>query len=171
MDKTSVIPGRLYSADNFPRKCTPENFSTSVMFSKKFALLLLLTPFVAAAPAESLDKRQTVDTSNHCGQLLLHSGNDYNHLLNLYPVGQWDTVTAGQYTMYLDQWGKANASSGQSCANFVSLSGTTLAWKNQWTWSGGSGVKSYTNVNLNANLNKQLSAIKSIQVSPLPRTA
>ncbi|KXN82941.1 putative xyloglucan-specific endo-beta-1,4-glucanase A [Leucoagaricus sp. SymC.cos] len=112
------------------------------MFSKKFSLLLLLAPFVAAAPVEGLEKRQSLDTSSHCGQ--------------------WDTVAAGQYTMYLDQWGKGNASGGQSCANFISLSGTTLAWKNNWTWQGGSGVKSYTNINLNANLNKQLSAIKTI---------
>jgi len=115
------------------------------MFSKKLAFLLLLAPFVAAAPAESLETRQSIDTSTHCGP--------------------WDAVTAGQYTMYLDQWGMGNASSGQSCANLVSLSGTTLAWRNQWTWSGGSGVKSYTNVNLNTNLNKQLSAIKSISAS------
>lgn len=66
--------------------------------------------------------------------------------------------------MYLDQWGKDNASSGQSCANVVSLSGTNLAWQNTWTWQGGSGVKSYTNINLNANLNKQLSAIQNIDV-------
>ncbi|KAF9451591.1 glycoside hydrolase family 12 protein [Macrolepiota fuliginosa MF-IS2] len=112
------------------------------MFSKKFALLLLLAPFVASAPTEVIEKRQSLDTANHCGQ--------------------WDTVVAGQYTLYLDQWGMGNASSGQSCANLVSLSGTNLVWKNQWTWNGGNGVKSYTNINLNTNLNKQLSAIKSI---------
>jgi hypothetical protein len=67
--------------------------------------------------------------------------------------------------MYLDQWGMGNAQSGQSCANLVSLSGTNLAWKNAWNWQGGNGVKSYTNINLNANLNKQLSAIRSINVS------
>jgi len=66
--------------------------------------------------------------------------------------------------MYLDQWGKDNASSGQSCASLVSLSGTNLAWKDSWTWQGGSGVKSYTNINLDANLNRQLSAINSINV-------
>ncbi|KAF5354235.1 hypothetical protein D9756_007231 [Leucocoprinus leucothites] len=112
------------------------------MFSKTLSALLLLAPFVLAAPAESFDKRQSIDTSQHCGQ--------------------WDTVAAGQYTMYLDQWGMGNASGGQSCANLVSLSGTNLAWRNNWTWQGGNGVKSYTNINLNSNLNKQLSAIRSI---------
>nr|CDJ79826.1 xyloglucanase precursor [Leucoagaricus gongylophorus] len=115
------------------------------MFSKKLTAILLLAPFVFAAPVEDVGKRQSVDTSQHCGQ--------------------WDTVTAGQYTMYLDQWGKDNASSGQSCANVVSLSGTNLAWQNTWTWQGGSGVKSYTNINLNANLNKQLSAIQNIDAA------
>jgi xyloglucan-specific endo-beta-1,4-glucanase len=42
------------------------------------------------------------------------------------------------------------------------MSGSTLAWKTTWTWTGGSGVKSYTDIQLNVGLNKQLSAIKSI---------
>jgi len=106
----------------------------------KLAVIVLLTPFALAAPAAELDKRQ--DTSSHCGQ--------------------WDTVTAGQYTLYLDQWGKGGASSGSDCASITSLSGTTIAWKNTWNWVGGTGVKSYTNINLNSGLNKQLSAISSI---------
>lgn len=44
------------------------------------------------------------------------------------------------------------------------MSGTTLAWKTTWTWNGGTGVKSYTNIQLNAGLNKKLSAIASIPV-------
>ncbi|KAJ3562944.1 hypothetical protein NP233_g9265 [Leucocoprinus birnbaumii] len=115
------------------------------MFLKSFSALLLLTQIALAAPSGELEKRQSIDTSVHCGQ--------------------WDAITAGQYTLYLDQWGKGNAQSGQSCANFASLSGTTLAWKNNWTWTGGNGVKSYTNINLNANLNKQLSAIKTINAA------
>ncbi|XP_006456033.1 hypothetical protein AGABI2DRAFT_227728 [Agaricus bisporus var. bisporus H97] len=115
------------------------------MLSKKLSFFLLLAPFVASAPAASLEQRQGIDTSTHCGQ--------------------WDTILAGQYTLFLDQWGKDNANSGQSCANFVSLSGTNVAWKNSWTWSGGNGVKSYTNVNLNANLNRQLSNVNRIPAS------
>ncbi|KAL0581451.1 hypothetical protein V5O48_000605 [Marasmius crinis-equi] len=114
------------------------------MFSfSKLLSLAVLVPLIYAAPAteNALEKRQ-LDTASHCGQ--------------------WDTVVAGQYTLYVNQWGKGNAVSGQSCANLVSLSGTTVAWKNNWTWSGGNGVKSYTNINLNNNLNKQLSAVKSI---------
>ncbi|KAF8192991.1 concanavalin A-like lectin/glucanase [Pholiota molesta] len=84
----------------------------------------------------------TIDTSSHCGQ--------------------WDSVAAGQYSLILDQWGLSGASSGSDCAQLTSLSGTTVAWKTTWTWTGGSGVKSFTNMQLDSGLNKQLSAIKSI---------
>ncbi|KAF8154603.1 glycoside hydrolase family 12 protein [Crassisporium funariophilum] len=109
--------------------------------TKTFALLCLL-PFVLAAPVDEFYKRQTIDTSSHCGQ--------------------WDSVTAGPYSLILDQWGASGASSGSDCASLTSFSGTTVAWKNPWTWVGGTGVKSYTNMQLNNGLNKQLSAIKSI---------
>ncbi|KAF8994059.1 glycoside hydrolase family 12 protein [Cyathus striatus] len=108
----------------------------------KLALFLAFIPFISAAPATELKARQSFDTSSHCGQ--------------------WDTVTAGQYSLLLDQWGKDGASSGSDCASLTSLSGTTIAWKSTWTWTGGNGVKSFTNIQLNSGLNKQLSAIKSI---------
>ncbi|TFK37098.1 concanavalin A-like lectin/glucanase [Crucibulum laeve] len=110
--------------------------------SVKLSLLLFLVPFVIAAPFTEVEKRQTIDTSSHCGQ--------------------WDSITAGSYSLLLDQWGKDGASSGSDCASLTSLSGTTIAWKNTWSWTGGNGVKSYTNIQLNNGLNKQLSAIKSI---------
>ncbi|KAG6890337.1 hypothetical protein C0992_002320 [Termitomyces sp. T32_za158] len=109
----------------------------------KFASIVLLAPLVFAAPAKELElvKRQ-VDTSSHCGQ--------------------WDAVTAGQYTLFLDQWGLSGASSGSDCASLTSLSGTTIAWKNTWTWVGGTGVKSFTNIAVNSGLNQRLSDISSI---------
>ncbi|EIW55688.1 concanavalin A-like lectin/glucanase [Trametes versicolor FP-101664 SS1] len=112
------------------------------MFAKSFTLLLLSLPFlVSAAPAE-LEARASIDTSSHCGQ--------------------WDTVTAGQYELLLDQWGISGATSGSQCANLISLSGSTISWKTTWQWTGGSGVKSFSNIQLNQGLNKQLSAIKSM---------
>jgi xyloglucan-specific endo-beta-1,4-glucanase len=109
------------------------------MFSRKLVVLASLLPFIAAAPvADSAD----IDTSSHCGQ--------------------YDSVTAGQYSLNLDQWGKASATSGQSCAQLTSLNGNTIAWTTTWTWSGGGGVKSYTDMQLNAGLNQKLSAITSI---------
>ncbi|KAF5381601.1 hypothetical protein D9615_005423 [Tricholomella constricta] len=110
----------------------------------KLAVIVLLAPFALAAPSAELEKR-ALDTSNHCGQ--------------------WDTVIAGQYTLYINQWGKSGASSGSDCAALTSLSGTTIAWKNTWNWVGGNGVKSYTNINLNSGLNKRLSAISTIPSS------
>ncbi|KAK7036677.1 hypothetical protein VNI00_011342 [Paramarasmius palmivorus] len=105
----------------------------------KLSLLLGLVPFIAASPAHL--KRQ-VDGEEHCGQ--------------------WDQIVVGQYTVYVNQWGKDNANSGESCATVTSLEGTTIGWENRWNWSGGQGVKSYTNVNLNEGIGGQLSAISSI---------
>ncbi|KAG7440470.1 concanavalin A-like lectin/glucanase [Guyanagaster necrorhizus] len=101
-----------------------------------------LTPFVIAAPSE-LQKR--VDTTTYCGQ--------------------YDSVDTGTYTLYLDQWGKDNADSGSDCASVTSTSGTNIAWTTTWTWSGGSGVKSFTNINVNDGLDVKLSAISSIKSS------
>ncbi|KAJ6627868.1 concanavalin A-like lectin/glucanase [Mycena sp. CBHHK59/15] len=114
------------------------------MFSlTNLSALLLLTPFVSSAPATDLAERATaIDTSSHCGL--------------------FDSVVAGSYSLLLNQWGASGASSGSDCASLTSLSGTTLAWKTTWTWTGGNGVKSFTNINVNSGINKQLSAISSI---------
>ncbi|KAJ7054102.1 glycoside hydrolase family 12 protein [Mycena amicta] len=109
------------------------------MFAK-LATLLLLLPFITAAPVE--ERATAIDTGTHCGQ--------------------WDTVVVTPYTLFLDQWGLSGASSGSDCATLATLSGTTLAWKTTWNWVGGTGVKSFTNINLNTGINKQLSAIKTI---------
>ncbi|ETW75161.1 glycoside hydrolase family 12 protein [Heterobasidion irregulare TC 32-1] len=100
-------------------------------------LITLTLPILAlAAP---LSRR--LDTSSYCGH--------------------WDTIPAGSYTVLLDQWGTKGAT-GQSCAQLTSLSGSNLAWVTDWTWSGGNGIKSYTNVQLDKGVNQQLSAIKSM---------
>ena len=41
--------------------------------------------------------------------------------------GQWDVVTYNQYSLLLDQWGKDNAESGQTCASITSANGDTIA--------------------------------------------
>lgn len=80
-------------------------------------------------------------------------------------LGQHDSVTAGSYyTLLLDQWNVSDATYGSCCASLMYVKGTTVAWKNVWNWGGGSRVKSFTNMQLNSGLNKQLSAIKSIWV-------
>ncbi|KAI0087216.1 concanavalin A-like lectin/glucanase [Irpex rosettiformis] len=114
------------------------------MLSKSalFLLPLFLSSSLASPTPLDIEARASVDTSSHCGQ--------------------WDTVTAGPYTLFLDLWGESGASSGSQCSNVVSLSGSTIAWKTTWTWTGGSGVKSFSNIQLNNGINKQLSAISSI---------
>ncbi|KAA1472626.1 concanavalin A-like lectin/glucanase [Dentipellis sp. KUC8613] len=108
-----------------------------------FALPLLLPPLTAASP---LTRRQ-IDTSSHCGQ--------------------WDTVAiAGTaYTLILDQWGLAGASAGSDCARVTGVSGGAVAWAANWTWTGGTGVKSFTNVGLDDGLNVQVG-----QISAMPTT-
>lgn len=74
----------------------------------------------------------------------------------------WGSVTAGQYTIYQNNWGASAATSGSQCTTYSSISGTTVAWSTSWTWAGGSSsVKSYSNVALE-NVNKKLSAVSSI---------
>ncbi|EIM84172.1 uncharacterized protein STEHIDRAFT_82609 [Stereum hirsutum FP-91666 SS1] len=100
----------------------------------------MLFPLLALA---SLSLVFALDTSSHCGQ--------------------WDTIDTGiQYSILLDQWGASGASSGVSCASITSVSGSSVAWVNNWTWTGGTGVKSFTNVQLNDGINQQLSAISSM---------
>ncbi|KAJ7182727.1 glycoside hydrolase family 12 protein [Mycena crocata] len=131
------------------------------MFGRLSTLLLLLVPFILASPTPELVERQTIDTATHCSILNVDLTTRFFKLI-FFIQGQWDTVVAGGYTLFLYQWGLSGASSGSDCANLQSLSGTTLAWKTTWTWTGGTGVKSYTNINANNGLNKQLSAIKTI---------
>ena len=118
-------------------------------FKKTLLLLpLFLSGSLASPTPHDLEPRASaVDTSSHCGQ--------------------WDTVTAGSYTLFLDLWGEGGATSGSQCSNIISLSGNTVSWKTTWTWTGGTGVKSFSNIQLNDGVNKQLSAISSMPVSSL----
>lgn len=105
------------------------------------ATFLALLPFVYSSP--TLERRQ-VDTSQHCGQ--------------------WDTVTAGVYTMFVNLWGISGAT-GSQCSQITSLSGSTIAWKTTWQWSGGSGVKSFSNVQLDDGVGIQLGEISNMPTS------
>ncbi|KAF5391002.1 hypothetical protein D9757_003971 [Collybiopsis confluens] len=116
-----------------------------MLFCSKLVLLTLL-PLVLAAPAPApgaeVEERAT-EATTFCGQ--------------------WDTSASGNYELLLDQWGLSGASSGSSdCASITSSSGSTIAWTTTWKWIGGTGVKSFTNIQLNAGINRQLSAIGTI---------
>ncbi|TDL20531.1 concanavalin A-like lectin/glucanase [Rickenella mellea] len=105
------------------------------------SLTALIVAAPLAEPGTDLETRASIDTGTHCGT--------------------WDTVQAGQYSLNLNQWG-INGATGSQCAGLKSLSGTTVSWWTTWSWSSNGGVKSFTNIQLNTNLNKKLSAIKSI---------
>ncbi|KII85971.1 glycoside hydrolase family 12 protein [Plicaturopsis crispa FD-325 SS-3] len=115
------------------------------MFSLAHSLFLLpLLPLISASPLAA--PRADIDTSYHCGQ--------------------WDTVAVGStYTLNLDLWGESGATSGSQCSALTSVSGSTVAWVTNWTWTGGTGVKSFSSMQLDAGINQQLSAISSIPTS------
>ncbi|KAF4987459.1 hypothetical protein FGRMN_10362 [Fusarium graminum] len=69
--------------------------------------------------------------------------------------------TAG-YTVYHNNWGRGDATSGSQCTTFNSYKSGSFSWSTKWSWAGGNiHVKSYSNVALE-NINKKVSAIKSI---------
>lgn len=51
--------------------------------------------------------------------------------------GQWDSTVTGDYTVYNNLWGQADATSGSQCTGVDGLSGKTLKWHTSWSWTGG----------------------------------
>ncbi|KAL1801003.1 hypothetical protein ACET3X_001345 [Alternaria dauci] len=77
--------------------------------------------------------------------------------------GQWDSTVTGDYTVYNNLWGQAQASAGGwQCTGVDGLSGRSLKWHTSWAWAGGPGhVKSYANV-VTKITQKALSSVKSL---------
>lgn len=77
--------------------------------------------------------------------------------------GKWDSVPAGQYSLFNDLWNEQNAEWGSwQTSQITSMSGNTVAWTTTYNWIGGSQVKSFADIQLNAGINQQLSAISSM---------
>lgn len=111
------------------------------------ALVFLSSSVLSVLGKPILEVRDTVDTSVYCGQ--------------------WDSVAAGSYSLLLDLWGESGATSGSQCSHLTSLDGSTVSWTTNWTWVGGTGVKSFSNIQLNEGINTQVSAISSMPVSSI----
>ncbi|KAH3916454.1 hypothetical protein HBI56_045690 [Parastagonospora nodorum] len=116
------------------------------LFIMKLTLFTLasVTALAVAAPApqviETLEKR-----ADYCGQ--------------------WDNQIIGDFTVYNNLWGKADATSGSQCTGVDGLSNGTLKWHTKWSWAGGAGkVKSYANV-VTKITSKALSEVKSLPSS------
>lgn len=76
--------------------------------------------------------------------------------------GQWDSFSAGPYTIYQNLWGEASATSGWQCSGLDYVSGNAISWHTVWDWQGGPGsVKSYANAELKFS-ERQLGSISSI---------
>ncbi|KAL2062840.1 hypothetical protein VTL71DRAFT_5912 [Oculimacula yallundae] len=79
-------------------------------------------------------------------------------------TGAWGSVVTGGFTIYHNNWGAGQATSGSQTTIFNSLSAAgSVAWSTSWSWAGGPNqVKSYSNVALE-KVNKKLSEVSSIQ--------
>ncbi|KAF4466661.1 murein transglycosylase [Fusarium albosuccineum] len=98
----------------------------------------LLATMAAATPTATVEKRDTT------------------------MCDAWGSVVTGGYTVYHNNWGRGDATSGSQCTTFTSFSGGSFVWSTSWTWVGGPGkVKSYSNVALE-KINKKVSDIKSV---------
>lgn len=79
--------------------------------------------------------------------------------------GQWETATAGPYTVYNNLWGMDSATSGEQCTAIDDITNEDLSWHTAWTWKGGEyEVKSYANV-VNVIEPTKISALSSIPAS------
>jgi xyloglucan-specific endo-beta-1,4-glucanase len=100
--------------------------------------LLLLLPLVSASP---LERRA-----------------------NTAACGQFDTITSGSYSLLTNLWGESAATSGWQCSTLESVQSNSVTWSTEWTWADETCIKSFSNIQLNAGLNQQLSAIATMQV-------
>ncbi|KAG1743045.1 glycoside hydrolase family 12 protein [Suillus lakei] len=106
------------------------------------SVLLLCVPLVSCMPRMHKHHARAVDTT---------------------PIsGRYDSVNVGQYSLLNNLWGEYDASSGSQTSQITSMSGSTIAWETNWTWTGGTEVKSFANIQLNTGINQQLSAISSM---------
>ncbi|KAI9566136.1 glycoside hydrolase family 12 protein [Boletus coccyginus] len=76
--------------------------------------------------------------------------------------GQFDTITSGSYSLLTDLWGVSAATCGSQCSTLECVNGNTVKWSTEWTWSCETGVKSFSNIQLNVGINQQLSAISTM---------
>ncbi|KAH7145401.1 glycoside hydrolase family 12 protein [Dactylonectria estremocensis] len=98
----------------------------------------VLATVAAASPTRTLQKRETTWCDN------------------------WGSLETGGFTIYHNNWGADQATSGSQCTTFDSITDSSVTWSTSWSWAGGSSsVKSYANVALE-DVNLQLSAISSI---------
>jgi xyloglucan-specific endo-beta-1,4-glucanase len=114
------------------------------------SFLLLLVPLLSSASRHSTSRMHKV----HARSL------DTSTI-----TGKWESVEVGQYSLLNNLWNEQNAAWGYQGSQLTSLSGSTIAWTTTYTWTGGSQVKSFANIQLNTGINQQLSEIYSIPVS------
>ncbi|KAI9566135.1 glycoside hydrolase family 12 protein [Boletus coccyginus] len=108
---------------------------TIVIVMIYWPVLLLLLPLVSASPLE-----RSAQTA----------------------CGQFDTIKSGSYSLLTNHWGVSSATSGSQCSTLESVKGNTVEWSTEWSWSCETGIKSFSNIQLNTGVNQKLSAISSM---------
>lgn len=78
---------------------------------------------------------------------------------------QYGSVETGDYTIYNNLWGQAQATSGSQCFSVTGLADNVLSWATTWSWQGDTSVKSYANAVLTSLVSspKQISSILSME--------
>lgn len=138
-----LLAGRVWSTLLYHPSCITRLLHSKttllrVTMQLSFLIPAVLATVAAASPTRVLEKRATTMCDN------------------------WGSLETGGFTIYHNNWGAAQATSGSQCTTFDSITSGSVSWSTSWSWAGGSSsVKSYSNVALE-DVNTQLSAISSI---------
>lgn len=135
-----LLAGRVWST--FSLSCITRllHSTNPLRVTMKFSFLIpaVLATMASASPTRVLEKRATTWCDSY------------------------GSLETGGYTVYHNNWGAAQATSGSQCTTFDSVTSGSVSWSTSWSWTGGSSsVKSYSNIAL-VDVNTQLSAISSI---------
>lgn len=79
---------------------------------------------------------------------------------------QYGYYAANGYEFNNNNWGKADATSGNQCTTVKGTSDSGVSWSTNWNWQGGDGyVKSYANVGKQFATGLVIANIKSMPTS------
>ncbi|KAL5526262.1 hypothetical protein ACEPAF_7985 [Sanghuangporus sanghuang] len=76
--------------------------------------------------------------------------------------GKTDSEKEGPFTISLNEFGGGNATDGSQCIQATAQNDSTISWTTNWTWTGGDSVKSFSNVNLDTAVGRQIRDITNL---------
>ncbi|KAL5525470.1 hypothetical protein ACEPAG_6806 [Sanghuangporus baumii] len=113
-------------------------------------ILTLFTAFLAvtaaarqlSSPLPIAQSRRGIDASTQCGKT--------------------NSETEGPFTISSSELEAGNATDGSQCIQVNAFNGSTISWKTNWTWTGRDSVKSFSNVNLDTAVGRQIRGITNL---------